>query len=368
MLPAALAGCAGAGLIGKVVEAASTGIKKAKTTAPGWGKLRRGLRDGQVDDIGADMAETSSLTSEIGVHSLNHFALAVPDLKAAETFYTAFGLIVQATGNGLLLKTAGHPATWGHLVEGPAKRLHHLSFGIYEADLPQFRARLQQRRIAQLDPPPGFESNGFWFRDGEGNLVELRVAEKTMPDSKSPLDIMPVDEGLRRAPARKDAGRVQPTRLSHVLIFARDVEAQMQFYTGLLGLRLSDRSGDGIAFMHGIHGSDHHLLALVKSAGPGLHHCSWDVPSIHQIGLGAELMAERGFGAGWGLGRHVLGSNYFHYVRDPWGSYSEYSCDIDYIPKGMQWPAGDYAPQDSFYVWGPTPPKDFAVNYELEGR
>ena len=29
----------------------------------------------------------------------------------------------------------------------------------------------------------------------------------------------------------------------------------------------------------------------------------------------------------------VLGSNYFHYVRDPWGSFAEYSCDIDYIPK-----------------------------------
>ena len=79
-----------------------------------------------------------------------------------------------------------------------------------------------------------------------------------------------------------------------------------------------------IAFMHAVHGSDHHVIAFVKSDGPGLHHLSWDVGSINDIGLGAMQMADRGFSAGWGLGRHVLGSNYFHYVRDPWGSYAEY--------------------------------------------
>jgi len=116
--------------------------------------------------------------------------------------------------------------------------------------------------------------------------------------------------------------------------------------------------------MHGIHGSDHHLIALAKSNGPGLHHLSWDVESIHQIGLGAMQMADKGFAGGWGLGRHVLGSNYFHYVRDPWGSYSEYSSDIDYIPVNYDWQAGDHSADDAFYVWGPVPPADFAFNYE----
>ena len=129
----------------------------------------------------------------------------------------------------------------------------------------------------------------------------------------------------------------------------------------MLGLRLSDRSGDMIAFMHGIHGSDHHMIAFVKSEGPGLHHLSWDVGSIHEIGIGAMHMADKGFTAGWGLGRHVLGSNYFHYVRDPWGSYAEYSSDIDYIPVDHDWESGDHPPEDSFYVWGPTPPPRFRL-------
>ena len=102
-----------------------------------------------------------------------------------------------------------------------------------------------------------------------------------------------------------------------MLLFTPRHPATIKFYSEVLGLRLSDRSGDMIAFMHGIHGSDHHMIAFVKSDGPGLHHLSWDVASINEIGLGAMQMADKGFVAGWGLGRHVLGSNYFHYVRDP---------------------------------------------------
>ena len=75
-------------------------------------------------------------------------------------------------------------------------------------------------------------------------------------------------------------------------------------------------------------------------------------------------MATQGYVAGWGLGRHVLGSNYFHYVRDPWGSYCEYSCDMDYIPANFPWTAADHEAQDAFYVWGPAPPEDWTFNHE----
>lgn len=59
-----------------------------------------------------------------------------------------------------------------------------------------------------------------------------------------------------------------------------------------------------------------------------------------------------GHDQGWGLGRHVPGSNYFHYVRDPWGSFAEYSHDIDFVPHDIDWPDTDHPPHDSFYVWG----------------
>ncbi len=75
-------------------------------------------------------------------------------------------------------------------------------------------------------------------------------------------------------------------------------------------------------------------------------------------------MRAQGHAHGWGVGRHVLGSNYFYYVRDPWGSWAEYSYGIDFIPADVEWPAADHAPEDSFYLWGPAVPEDFIVNRE----
>jgi catechol 2,3-dioxygenase-like lactoylglutathione lyase family enzyme len=303
-------------------------------------------------------------TGALGVHSLDQFVLAVPDAHVAQEFYGNFGLDMQAKGKTLEIKTFGHEHRWGSVVEGKTKALHHLSFGCYAEDLPRLKARIEAAGVKLIDPPPGFESNGFWFRNPENVLIEVKVAPKVSPAGKSDSTWTPAPAGKAGAAIRANLPPVLPRRLSHVLIFTADVSASILFYERTLGLRLSDRASDLVAFMHGIHGSDHHLLAIVKSSAPGFHHCSWDVASINDIGLGAMRMHDKGWTKGWGLGRHVLGSNYFHYVRDPWGSFAEYSCDIDYIPKENLWPAADHKPEDSFYLWGPDVPPEFTINYE----
>jgi catechol 2,3-dioxygenase len=53
--------------------------------------------------------------------------------------------------------------------------------------------------------------------------------------------------------------------------------------------------------MHGIHGSDHHLIAFAKSDAPGLHHSNWDVGGIDEIGRSAISVADKGFSAGLGV-------------------------------------------------------------------
>ncbi len=301
--------------------------------------------------------------ADVAIHSLDQFVLTVPDFKVAQHFYANFGLDVQESGNALGINTFGHDHRWGTVVEGPSKRLHHLSFGCYAQDLPKLRARLEKNDVQMIDPPTGFESNGCWFHNPDGTLIEVKVAPKVSPDHKDAGPWVSSPEGVAGAPLRSKAWVVRPRRLSHVLCFTPNVDRAIEFYSRNLGLRLSDRS-EFVAFMHGIHGSDHHILAFAKSDAPGFHHCSWDVGRIDDIGIGAANMADKGYAKGWGLGRHVLGSNYFHYVRDPWGSYSEYSCDIDYIPKSQQWMAGNHDPEDSLSLWGPEPPDDFAANHE----
>ena len=303
---------------------------------------------------------------ELGVHSLDHFGMAVPDLKVAQSFYQAFGLDVRDEGNTLGLYTYGGDHRWAVISDGRKKRLSHVSFGVFEDDFDRFKIHIERMGHRLVDPPRDTNANGLWFHDHDGLLAELRVAEKVSPDSKSPSDNASALAGVRGASGRAGAAAVQPRRLAHVLNFTPDVPTAINVYSRVLGLRLSDRVGDGIAFFHAIHGSDHHVIAFAKSTAAGLHHCSWDVGSIDDIGRGAMQMADRGFDKGWGLGRHVLGSNYFHYVRDPWGSHCEYSSDLDYIPADCDWRGGDHPPADSFYVWGPVPPADFIHNYEGE--
>ena len=115
-------------------------------------------------------------TDALGVHSLDQFVLAVPDASVAQEFYGHFGLDVQRHGNALAIKTFGHEHRWGSVVEGAkAKALHHLSFGCYAEDLPRLKARIEAAGVKLIDPPPGFESNGFWFRNHEGVLIEVKV-------------------------------------------------------------------------------------------------------------------------------------------------------------------------------------------------
>ena len=94
---------------------------------------------------------------ELGVHSLDRFNFAVPDVEAARKFYSSFGLDTKAEGNALHIHTHGHSHRWGSVVEGPRKKLQFISFGGYEDDLPRFRERLDALRVPRIDPPPGVE-------------------------------------------------------------------------------------------------------------------------------------------------------------------------------------------------------------------
>lgn len=301
----------------------------------------------------------------LAVHSANRFVLTVPDLAVAERFYRAFGLDVRQVDGRLDLYTFGNPHCWGSLhLGGTTKQLQYLSLGIDEADLPAWQQKVAASGAA-CAPHPLSDGSGLWLSNPDGTPLQLCVAPKVSPSQRLAHAEPPVvAPGRGAAPARSQVALVRPRQLSHLLFFTPDVARMLAFCSQVLGLRLSDHNGDMIAFIHTPHGSDHHLLAFAKADAPGLHHSSWGVASLDEVGAGAEQMRMAGHHQGWGLGRHVLGSNYFHYVRDPWGSYAEYSFDIDFVPHDLDWPAADHPPEDSFYVWGPAVPEDFVTNHE----
>lgn len=304
-----------------------------------------------------------------GIHSLDAFVFSVPDLDEAARFYEAFGLDVRRVDGRLDLHTFGHPHAWGSVFQGgDKKKLQYLRFGCFAEDFEAIAAHIEQLGVPRCSPHALGDDRGLWVMHPDGFAVQVVVAPKSSPDEK--LDPVPEarpGRGIGASLNRSRIPKVHPRRLSHILLFSQHVGEAIRFYEAL-GLRVTDRSGEIVVFMHGPHGSDHHLIAMTRSSGGGLHHLSWDVATLDEVGRGMEQMLAAEFRRGWGVGRHVLGSNYFHYVRDPWGSYCEYSFDMDYVPGDFEWPSADHPPEDSFYAWGPAVPEEFVVNYEVEDR
>ena len=301
------------------------------------------------------------------VHSLDHFAITVPDIEQARHFFVHFGLDVRDADDGIDLYTFGNEHRWGVIRPGVKKRLQYVSLLAFPSDMERFRAHLDRLEVRRIEPPAGANpgSNGLWIAAPDGLPLHIGPGPKNSPAVRDPLPAASRHSVTRGAPIRGTTAPTRPRRLSHILLFTASLDRSLEFAANVLGLRLSDRSG-GVAFVHGPHGSDHHLLAFAQSNGFGLHHSAWTVGSIDEIGLGSEHMSDSGYRRGWGLGRHVLGSNYFRYIRDPWNSYAEYSFDIDFVPADTAWEAWTPLPENSLYLWGPEVPDDFVRNYEIQ--
>jgi catechol 2,3-dioxygenase-like lactoylglutathione lyase family enzyme len=300
------------------------------------------------------------------IRNLQHIALAVPDPAVGKRFYTDFGMEGRELGNRVVMRCAGRDQDQVVLVEGKKRQQHHVCFGTRAAELDALKKRLEKEGVKLQDAPKETPGDGVWFRDPDGLLVNVRVAEAA-PWRKAPEWKLNTPGCLNRSGTcghPKRGMKVQPTRLGHTLRFTPQMEKVLDFYLRVVGLQLSDRAQDIVAFMR-VHGnSDHHVFGFIKSDRPGFHHASFEVENVDAIGMGACNLLDKGYKDGWGLGRHVIGSNFFHYIRDPWNSLAEYFCDIDYIPEGYDWKATNYAPEDALYVWGPKPPEAFGQNFE----
>jgi catechol 2,3-dioxygenase-like lactoylglutathione lyase family enzyme len=300
----------------------------------------------------------------MAVQSLHSYALTVPNLEEGRRFYTTFGLNPGERDNALAFRCEGRDQDQVFLVEGRKKRLNHLRFGTDEGGLADVRARMKDLGLAEIDAPHKAFGDGLWLRDPNGNAINVRLEQPKPWRSGEPVSMNVPGHYERRGRGCPPGHQVRPHRLGHVLLHTPDLDGTIGFYTGVLGMCLSDRVPGIIAFMHVAVGGDHHVVALLKDQRPGFHHASFEVGSVDEIGLGAQNMLGTGYKNGWGLGRHVIGSNYFHYLRDPWNSLAEYFCDIDQIPGDGSWKAEDQIAGDALYRWGPPVPEDFGRNYE----
>lgn len=302
------------------------------------------------------------------LRSLQQVAIAVPDVAAGRAFYECMGLEARSRGSDVVLRCKGQDRDQLCLLPGPNRRIAWVSWGTREHELPDLQRAIAAADVPLAAPAAGADAAGLWLRDPDGILVNIRAADAPV-QSRPPVEINNPGEpfhrlGRRGAPNRDIESR--PRKLGHLLKFTTDVCRDVDFYTRVLGMKLSDRIGsDVVAFLRCGGDSDHHTLALAKSEAPGLHHLSWEMGTLDQIQLCAERMLAAGYKDGWGVGRHIYGSNYFHYIRDPWMGLNELFWDIDFIPESADWEVETAeAGPDSLYQWATVPPpEDFLHNY-----
>ena len=93
----------------------------------------------------------------------------------------------------------------------------------------------------------------------------------------------------------------QLRKIGHVVLNVTDLERAVAFYTGILGLHVSDRYPDsmvpgGMVFLR--LNPDHHGVALVGGAAPSdqtsLNHFAFEVGSLDEVFRARAWLQERG--------------------------------------------------------------------------
>ena len=295
--------------------------------------------------------------------------LEVPRLDEGIRFYSDAGLEAASDATQARFRCPGSDIDSIILMQGAArKRLHHVTFRA--DDLAAISEHTPRAGGTVIKAPAGFSSDGLWIRDPHGMVIHL--VDRARASELEAVPAFEINGPGRLTRKHRSAMRpidsylpVKPLRLGHVLVFTPDVSRSVNFVTTALGMGLTDQAQDVIAFCCARKSSEHHLLAFAKSAGIGFHHASFQVADPDDVGRGGRALVNKAGGGDWGFGRHTIGSNFFHYIQDPWGSWFEYYSDMDYIEDYALWTATNYDMADSLANWGPPPPADFVCNYEV---
>jgi catechol 2,3-dioxygenase-like lactoylglutathione lyase family enzyme len=186
-------------------------------------------------------------------------------------------------------------------------------------------------------------------------------------------------EGLR-GPESRALRDLQPrpdlpfrlTKIGHVVLMATDLRRSVEFYTGVLGFRVSDVYPESMmqgrmVFMRCA--ADHHGVALVGAA-PGaspqheLHHMAFEVATLDEVFRARDYLRKRGVKIEF-EGRRRAGCQIAVEFRDPDGHWLEIYWGLDQVgPDGRIRPPEEW--RECFTleeaVASPVPGQDTRLN------
>ena len=296
----------------------------------------------------------------MSLHRLTRIVIGVPDVEATAAYYRDFGL-TELGANRFATVDGGEQLA---IARARQRRLLQLGIGVHDTDdLDRIGSRLDKLGI------------GYTRNDTSMSVVDpnssLTVVVEIADEIKQQYTPTPAtngpgrpDRANMRAPGIDRVNPVRPRKLGHVVVGSIDQDASHRFFTDGLGFKITDHVPGLASFMRC--STDHHNVLVQQAPLNFLHHTAWEVDDVDEVGRGATAMLEgHPERHVWGLGRHHLGSNFFWYLKDPAGNFSEYYSDIDCIIDEQLWKPVVLEGAKGLYSWGPPPPPSFIMPEDL---
>ena len=266
------------------------------------------------------------------VSGLRSVEIGVPDVAAAEKFYTDTWLLTVAarSANTVYLRGTGaahhllsltrteQPELLAVTLNSPSRK----EVDALAQSVPANGGSILRAPGAITEPGGGY---GITFKDPQGRILRA------------------VCEDARHADAA--VVRERPERLAHVVMNSHDTPAAQAFYEKALGFKLSDRTRI-MAFMRC--NTDHHNIALADADNDCLNHIAFVMPDLDSVMKGGGRMKDAGHAIQWGPGRHGPGNNLFNYFLGPFDFAIEYTAEVSQVddsyrtgmPDDWKWPPG----------------------------
>jgi catechol 2,3-dioxygenase-like lactoylglutathione lyase family enzyme len=290
----------------------------------------------------------------MALHQLLSVTIGVPNVAETARYYADFGL--TPTTDGWFTTTDGGRQL--SITYAQTRRMLEMHVGVDDADdLGRIEANLHAMGISTVGHATAIRA----VDPINGVAVTAQIADRliqtpgTVPHTNAPGRI---ERTNHRATAFDRQHAVTPRRLGHAVLGTTDYLASMKFFTEGIGFKVSDIIKGQGAFMRC--STDHHNLLVIQAPVNFLHHTAWQVDDIDDVGRGAKKMLEgHPERHVWGLGRHYAGSNFFWYLKDPAGNFSEYFSDIDCITDDALWKPEVLEGARGLFEWGPPLPPSF---------
>ena len=256
----------------------------------------------------------------IQVKRMSHATLVTPDIERQIDYFTniaGLALAERENGRAYLATKVGDLAV--QLEKGDQAQCAKIAFQVApDADMDEIRRGIEAEGVRcqpRNDAIPGVPKM-LAFEDPKGTVIEV-FAEQTPIASNQPVT------------------GIGPLKLGHLAFSVSEPKDLVEFYTRVLGFRVSDWIQDWFVFMRC--GPDHHTINFVRGKRTQMHHVAFELKDWAQIQSAMDFLGSKNVQLIWGPGRHGPGHNIYTYHRNPDDQIVELFTELDKMLDEIAW-------------------------------